>query len=98
MLMNALRLLMFPLLLVALQPLFMAGMVGFMVRLKTRNRGIIATAYEPLFNRLLFHHAGTRDDRAAVRGAPHLPALSPSIECLIGNLGLAARLSGYHGA
>ena len=62
MMMNALRMLMFSLFLVAFLPLFMAGMVGFMVRLKTRNRGISATAYEPLFNRLGFHHAGTRDD------------------------------------
>ena len=99
MLMNALRVLMFSLFLVAFLPLFMAGMVGFMVRLKTRNRGISATAYEPLFNRLLFHHAGTRDDRAAVRVAPHLPALSPSVAWLmIGTMGLAARLSGYQGS
>jgi len=34
MLRNALRLLMFSLLLVAFLPLFMAGVVGFMVRLK----------------------------------------------------------------
>ena len=99
MLMNALRLLMISLLLVAFLPLFMAGMDGFMVRLKTRNRGITATAYEPLFNRMLFHHAGTRDDRAAVRVAPHLPALSPTVAWLmIGTMGLAARLSGYQGS
>ena len=99
MLRNALRLLIFSLLLVAFLPLFMAGMVGFMVRLKTRNRGITATAYEPLFNRMLFHHAGTRDDRAAVKLAPHLPALSPTVAWLmIGTMGLAARLSGYQGS
>ena len=99
MLRNALRLLMFSLLLVAFLPLFMAGMVGFMVRLKTRNRGITATAYEPLFNRMLFHHASTRDDRAAVKLAPHLPALSPTVCWLmIGTMGLAARLSGYQGS
>ena len=99
MLRNALRLLMFSLFMVALLPLFIVGMVGFMVRLKTRNRGISATAYEPLFNRLLFHHAGTRDDRAAVRVAPHLPALSPTVAWLmIGTMGLAARLSGYQGS
>ena len=96
---NALRLLIFSLLLVAFLPLFMAGMVGFMVRLKTRNRGITATAYEPLFNRMLFHHAGTRDDRAAVKLAAHLPALSPTVAWLmIGTMGLAARLSGYQGS
>ena len=83
MLMNALRLLMFSLLLVAFLPLLMAGAVGFMVRLKTRNRGISGTAYEPFFNRLLFHHAGTRDDAAAVRLAPHLPALSPTVAWLL---------------
>ena len=99
MLRNTLRLLIFSLLLVAFLPLFMAGMVGFMVRLKTRNRGITATAYEPLFNRMLFHHAGTRDDRAAVKLAAHLPALSPTVAWLmIGTMGLAARLSGYQGS
>ena len=35
MLRNALRLLMFSLFMVALLPLFIVGMVGFMVRLKT---------------------------------------------------------------
>ena len=99
MLRNALRLLMFSLFMVALLPLFIVGMVGFMVRLKTRNRGISATAYEPLFSRLIFHYAGTRDDRAAVRLAPHLPALSPTVAwLLIGTMGLAARLSGYQGS
>ena len=99
MLMNALSLLMFSLLLIAFLPLVLLGTLGFMIRLKTRNRGISATAYEPLFSRLLFHHAGTRDDRAAVRVAPHLPALSPTVALLmIGTMGLAARLSGYQGS
>ena len=99
MLMNALRLLMFSLLLVAFLPLTVVGMVGFMVRLKTRNRGISGTAYEPFVNRMLFHHAGTRDDAAAVKLAPHLPALSPTVAWLmIGTMGLAARLSGYQGS
>ena len=90
---------MFSLLLVAFLPLLMVGMVGFTVRLKTRNRGISGTAYEPFVNRLLFHHAGTRDDAAAVRLAPHLPALSPTVAWLfIGPMGLAARLSGYQGS
>ena len=75
MLRNALRLLMFSLLLVAFLPLFMLGMVGYTLRLKIKNRGTSGTAYEPLFSRLMFHYAGTRDDRAAVRLAPHLPAL-----------------------
>ncbi|MEO2196638.1 MAG: SAM-dependent methyltransferase [bacterium] len=99
MLMNALRLLMFSLLLIAFLPLVLLGALGFMIRLKTRNRGISGTAYEPFVNRLLFHHAGTRDDAAAVRLAPHLPALSPTVAwLLIGTMGLAARLSGYQGS
>ena len=99
MLMNALRLLMFSLLLVTFLPLVLLGTLGFMIRLKIKNRGISATAYEPLWNRMLFHHAGTRDDAAAVRLAPHLPALSPTVaRLLIGTMGLAARLSGYQGS
>ena len=99
MLTNAIRLLMFSLLLIAFLPLVLLGTLGFMIRLKTRNRGISGTAYEPLFNRLMFHHAGTRDDRAAVKLAPHLPALSPTVAWLmIGTMGLAARLSGYQGS
>ena len=99
MLMNALRLLMFSLLLIAFLPLVLLGTLGFIIRLKTRNRGISGTAYEPFFNRLLFHHAGTRDDAAAVRLAPHLPAASPTVVwLLIGTMGLAARLSGYQGS
>jgi len=96
MLANALRLLMFSLLLVAFLPLVMLGMLGFMIRLKIKNRGISGTAYEPLFNRMLFHHAGTRDDRAAGKLAPHLPTLSATVTwLLIGTMGLAARLSDY---
>ena len=99
MLMNALRLLMFSLLLIAFLPLVLLGTLGFMIRLKTSNRGISGTAYEPLFNRLMFHHAGTRDDRAAVKLAPHLPAVSPTVYWLmIGTMGLAARLSSYQGS
>ena len=99
MLMNALRLLMFSLLLITFLPLVLLGTLGFMIRLKIKNRGISATAYEPLWNRMLFHHAGTRDDAAAVRLAPHLPALSPTVaRLLIGTMGLAARLSGYQGS
>jgi len=99
MLMNALRLLMFSLLLIAFLPLVLLGTLGFMIRLKIKNRGISGTAYEPMMNRLLFHHAGTRDDAAAVKLAPHLPALSPTVAwLLIGTMGLAARLSGYQGS
>ena len=99
MLMNALRLLIFSLLLITFLPLVLLGTLGFMIRLKTRNRGISGTAYEPFVNRLLFHHAGTRDDAAAVRLAPHLPALSPTVAwLLIETMGLAARLSGYQGS
>ena len=99
MLRKPLRLLMFVLLLVAFSPLMLLGFVGFMVRLKIKNRGISATAYEPLMNRLLFHHAGTRDDCAGVKLAPHLPALSPSVAwLLIGSMALPARLSGYQGS
>ena len=97
--MNALRLLMFSLLLIAFLPLVLLGTLGFMIRLKIKNRGISGTAYEPMMNRLLFHHAGTRDDAAAVKLAPHLPALSPTVAwLLIGTMGLAARLSGYQGS
>ena len=91
--MNVLRLLMFSLLLVAFLPLVLLGTLGFMIRLKIKNRGISGTAYEPLFGRVLFHHAGTRDDAAAVRVAPHLPALSPTVAwLLIGTMGLALSL------
>jgi methyltransferase (TIGR00027 family) len=99
MLMNPLRLLMFSLLLITFLPLVLLGTLGFMIRLKIKNRGISGTAYEPLFNRMLFHHAGTRDDRAAVKLAVHLPALSPTVTwLLIGPMALAARLSGYQGS
>ena len=99
MLRNPLRLLMFSLLLIAFLPLFLLGTLGFMIRLKTKNRGISGTAYEPFVSRVLFHHAGTRDDTAAVQLAPHLPALSPSVAwLLIGSMALAARLSGYQGS
>ena len=47
--MNALRLLMFSLLFVAFLPLFLLGVIGFIVRLMTRNRGISTTVYEPAF-------------------------------------------------
>ena len=97
--MQAFRLLMFSLLLIVFLPLFLLGTLGFIIGLKTRNRGISGTAYEPFFGRVLFHHAGTRDDAAAVRLAPHLPAVSTTVVWLfIGTMGLAARLSGYQGS
>ena len=99
MLMSALRVIVFSLVMIALLPLFLLGMVGYTLRLRIKNRGISGTAYEPFFYRLLFHLAGTRDDHAAVRLAPHLPALSPSVAWLmIGTVGLASRWSGYQGS
>ena len=54
-------------------------------------KGISGTAYEPLYSRMIMHQAGTRQDEAAVRLAPYLPALSPAIAALFGSLGLASR-------
>ena len=49
------------------------------IRFVNMPRGISGTAYEPYMARLLLHHVGSRNDGAAERIAPHLPALSPLV-------------------
>ena len=61
-------------------------------------RGISGTAYEPYLARLLLHHTRSRNDLAAERIAPHLPALSPLVLLTIETLALAARWSDYRGS
>jgi len=96
--MKTLRVVIFALFMIVLLPLFCLGMFGYTLKLWIKNRGISGTAYEPLFGRLLMHYAGTREDLAAEKLAPHLPALSPAVTwLLIRTLGLASRWSGYRG-
>jgi hypothetical protein len=61
---------------------------------KTAPANISGTANEPVFTRVMLHQEGAREDEAAVRLAPHLPALGPVVAALIGTLGLASRWSG----
>ena len=62
-------------------------------------RGISGTAYEPYMARLLLHYIASRNDAAAERIAPHLPALSPLVlRSMVDTLVLAARWSGFRGS
>ena len=71
----------------------------FRVRFVNMPRGISGTAYEPYMTRLLLHHIASRNDQAAERIAPHLPALSPLVlRLLVDTLVLAARWSGFRGS
>jgi len=94
------RLIIFVVLEVVMCPFQILGVIGHTFRLRRHNiaMGISGTAYEPLFARLFMHDAGTRNDEAAARLAPNLPALSPGITALVSSIGLASRVSGYRGS
>lgn len=86
---------------IVMGPLQMLAIIAYMIKIPLRNRplGISGTAYEPLWSRLIMNAAGTREDDAAYRLAPHLPALSPAIVRLfVDTLALASRWSGYRGS
>ena len=97
---NAMRLLIFLLMELALAPFFFVAMPMYTFKLWRYNipKGISGTAYEPFFGRMMMDIAGTREDVAAVRLAPHLPALSPFVAWAFGAIGVPSRWSGYRGA
>ncbi len=70
------RLLLFIGIEIVLMPFWMLGVLGYTVRLYLFNipKGISGTAYEPFWQRLMFHDAGVRREEAA---GPDRP-LSPS--------------------
>ncbi len=93
--------LLFALLEVVFSPLQLIGSLvyTFRVRFVNKPRGISGTAYEPYMARLLLHHVTSRNDAAAERIAPHLPALSPLVlRLMMDTLVLAARWSGFRGS
>ena len=95
------RVLLFALLEIAFFPLQLIGSLVYTCRIRFVNmpRGISGTAYEPYMARLLLHHIGNRNDGAAARIAPHLPALSPVVlRLMMDTLVLAARWSGFPGS
>ncbi len=94
------RLLIYVLIMLLFAPFFVLAMIGFSFKLWVYNipKGISGTAYEPFLGRLTLDTAGTREDAAAVRIAPHLPALSPFIAWAFGSIGVAAHWCGYRGA
>ena len=92
------RLLLFVLLVLVLSPLWMLGLVAYVVRLKRYNQpaGISGTAYEPFMNRVLAHGMGARNDPAAYDLAPALPAFTPLVfQLTIRPMIAASRVSGY---
>ena len=95
------RVLLFVLLEIVLFPLQLIGTLVYTCRVRFVNmpRGISGTAYEPYMTRLMLHHIGSRNDGAAERIAPHLPALSPLVlRSLMDTLVLAARWSDFRGS
>ena len=95
------RVLLFTLLEIVFFPLQLIGSLVYTFRVRFVNmpRGISGTAYEPYMTRLLLHHTGSRNDEAAKKIAPHLPALSPLVLWLmVDTLVLAARWSGFRGS
>ena len=95
------RVLFFALLEIVFFPLQLIGSLvyAFRVRFVNMPRGISGTAYEPYMTRLLLHHIKSRNDEAAERIAPHLPALSPLVlRLMVDTLVLAARWSGFRGS
>ena len=99
--MGALRLLAFAFLCLLGSPLFILGTSLYALRtfFVCRPRGISGTANEPFWARIFLDELGLREDRAAAKLAPHLPALSPLIVWCVSDLTCwAARVSGYRGA
>ncbi len=99
--MSALRLLAFAFLCLLVSPPLILGFTLYSLRtfFVGRPRGISGTAYEPFWSRLFLDELGLREDRAAAKLAPHLPAMSPFIVwCVSGLMCWAARVSGYRGA
>ena len=95
------RVLLFALLEIVFFPLQLIGSLvyAFRVRFVNMPRGISGTAYEPYMTRLLLHHIASRNDAAAERIAPHLPALSPLVlRSMVDTLVVAARWSGFRGS
>ncbi len=95
------KVLLFTFLEVVFFPLQLIGSLVYTFRVRFVNmpRGISGTAYEPYMARLLLQHTGSRNDGAAERIAPHLPALSPVIlRSMMDTLVLAARWSGFRGS
>ncbi|MCY4119442.1 MAG: SAM-dependent methyltransferase [Acidobacteria bacterium] len=95
------KVLLFTFLEVVFFPLQLIGSLVYACRVRFVNmpRGISGTAYEPYMARLLLHHTGSRNDGAAERIAPHLPALSPVVlHSMLDTLVLAARWSGFRGS
>ncbi|HJL53088.1 MAG TPA: SAM-dependent methyltransferase [Arenicellales bacterium] len=91
-------LLLFIVIVILLAPLFLIGVIAYLVKLKTINqpRGVSGTAYEPFFTRAMAHGIGARSDLASYRLARTLPALSPLIaDLIIEPLAVATRLSGH---
>ena len=95
------KVLLFALLEIVFFPLQLIGSLVYACRVRFVNmpRGISGTAYEPYMARLMLHHIGSRNDAAAERIAPHLPALSPLVlRSMVDSLVLAARWSGFRGS
>ena len=95
------RVLLFALLEIVFFPLQLIGSLVYTCRIRFVNmpRGISGTAYEPYMTRLLLHSTASRNDGAAERIAPHLPALSPVVlRLMVDTLVLAARWSGFRGS
>ena len=92
------RLLVFLLVSLLLSPIWMLGMVAYIVRLKLYNqpKDISGTAYEPFLTRAMAHGVGGREDEIAYRLASVLPALSPLIwQLIIWPFALASRFARY---
>ena len=95
------RVLLFLLLEIVFAPLQLIGTLVYAYRVRFVNmpRGISGTAYEPYLARLALHQVTSRNDEAAERIAPHLPALSPFVlRVLMETMALAARWSGFRGS
>ena len=95
------KVLLFTLLEIVFLPLQLIGSLVYTCRIRFVNMpgGISGTAYEPYMARLMLHHIGNRNDAAAGRLAPHLPALSPLVlRLMVDTLVLAARWSGFRGS
>jgi methyltransferase (TIGR00027 family) len=93
-----LRLFVFLAIQVLLYPLFLSGVIGYMlvIYLENRRKGVSGTAYEPFMNRLFAHDIGTRDDLPAKRLSRALPATQPVLWLLMmGPVYVGARVSGY---
>jgi methyltransferase (TIGR00027 family) len=91
-----LRLLLYVLLNVLWVPIYLIGLICYMVPILLARGRVSGTAYEPFNGRLLYHLMGTRPDAAALQLAPGLPAANRgTLDLLVRPMAWTSKVTGH---